>query len=381
MPQIGGAVGSVVSKIAGFGRYTVKSNSIMSNTENSNSLRNGPGQISFKSSGNSVRVRHSEYIGDVYSEANGLFNSFQYTINPANATTFPLLSGIADKFDQWKAHGIVFCFESTSSDFNGANQSLGTIAMATEYDVNDDRMIDMTSMLNTSFSCNTKPSCDLYHPIECDPQQTFAGGLLYTGAPSDLSDAKFYDLGKMTVAIQGTVSGASTLVLGRVRVVYDIELFKFQLPPMPNLSIVYSDTVDQGAVTPDMMTTTGKITTNQNGYVIGNNLGITVPIPAGYYLFTASVVGTGVNTLTDIMATAWQDESNDSGLYYSTATTGIATGTSDLLTSTTTYSCIKSLYVQTNCVSLTVDATGTVTTATLIVWTLTPLAKVPDFNG
>jgi len=131
--DLGAMAGETLAKLFGHGDYTVKSNSLIPH----------PGQTlpKFSSHQRGTRITEREYIGDIYSGAlaNGssVFLNSAFSINPTNAATFPWLSTIAALYDQWEPHGIVFEFVSTSSEYNGTNQSLGTVIMSTDYDVND----------------------------------------------------------------------------------------------------------------------------------------------------------------------------------------------------------------------------------------------------
>ena len=84
-------------------------------------------------------VRHREYIQDMYS-ASGTANSVSafaiqgYPIQPGSFVTFPWLSSIADKFEQYRVEGMLFEYKSMYSDaVVTQNGSLGSIILATEY--------------------------------------------------------------------------------------------------------------------------------------------------------------------------------------------------------------------------------------------------------
>ena len=84
-------------------------------------------------------MRHREYITDIYSSSGpantpSTFGNLVYPINPGDAKTFPWLSTIADKFEQYRIEGMVFEYKSLYSDaVVTQNGSIGSIVLATEY--------------------------------------------------------------------------------------------------------------------------------------------------------------------------------------------------------------------------------------------------------
>lgn len=228
MGETGERVGSAMEKLFGFGDYEVKTNSLMH--ASSNMQANHVPYFS-KSGKRGVRVTEREYIGDIFAggtvvSGSTTFDIRTFRINPGNAATFPWLSYIAAEFDQWEPLGIVFEFVSTSSDYNGTSQALGTVVMATEYDPNDSAYANKVEMENSDFANSTKPSMTAMHGIECDPAER-PTDTLYCGTPI-LNQEKFYDLGKFSIATQG-MSSASTS-LGELWVSYDIVFYKKQIP-------------------------------------------------------------------------------------------------------------------------------------------------------
>ena len=96
----------------GMGDYELRSNSLIRNS--------GSGDVEIVThSSRGTRIRFREYIGDVFTHPDeaGKFYAKSYAINPGLAATFPWLSPIAQQFDQWTPHGIIFEFKSTSSEY------------------------------------------------------------------------------------------------------------------------------------------------------------------------------------------------------------------------------------------------------------------------
>lgn len=223
--ELGKNLGEGASKLLGFGDYKVVSNSLMKGMQ-----QNGGDAIpKFSASNNGIRIVESEYLGDILSSVVPQeFLNTKYRLNPADPVAFPWLSTIAQQFDQWRPNGIVFEFRTTSSDFNGSAQGLGSVIMATDYDVDDPVYSSKISMTNSDYACSTKPSNDLFHGVECDPKQR-PTELLYVLSPNSRTNSNLYSLGNFQVATTGV--SAAAVVLGELWVSYDITFFKKQLEP------------------------------------------------------------------------------------------------------------------------------------------------------
>lgn len=214
----GALAGEGISKIAGFGDYTVKSNTLSTQGTSSAEVP------SFVTSGmNSVRMRHREFLGDLVSNGSS-FQSTQYRLNPGAPETFPWLSSFAPKFQQYKLHGMVVQFKSTSSEY-ASGAALGAVVIATNYTPTDYPYASKSDMENTGFCVSAKPSLSIIHAIECDPRsQTMA--YKYVRDPNNpVLDANLFDWGVTTVAAQG-LSAAATTVIGELWVSYDIEFIR-----------------------------------------------------------------------------------------------------------------------------------------------------------
>lgn len=194
-----------------------------------------------------VIIRHKEYIGDIHPSA--VFqNQLASAINPGNFNLFPWLSGIANKFEEYEFRGLIFKYKTMSSDTvlaTGANTSLGTVMMGTEYDVLDAPFASKVELLNHQYSSSCKPSENMTHPIECARGKNVATHLFvrdYTALPdlTQLGDPRLYDLGRFQVATQGMQPGLtpSQNTLGEIWVSYEVQ---FWLPKLPE----GNDTINQ----------------------------------------------------------------------------------------------------------------------------------------
>jgi len=224
--DLGEAAGKGLASLFGMGDYTVTSNSLMQMGKlNANEVP----QFS-KDGKRGIRVTEREYIGDVYSGGtlvNGstTFSVNNFVLNPGDKKTFPWLYHIAKGFEQWEPLGVVFEFVSTSSEFNGVSQALGTVIMATDYDTSDPIYASKIEMENAGYANSTKPSHTAMHGVECDPSER-ATKLLHCGVPNP-GEEKFYDLGRFSIATQGC--SAVNQNLGELWISYDLVFYKKQL--------------------------------------------------------------------------------------------------------------------------------------------------------
>lgn len=220
--DLGALAGSTLAKYFGHGDYSLHKNSLMDGKHLAGAKFSSDGK-------RGTRIIEREFIGDVSS---GILvgNSTEFTngafiINPTDSRTFPWLSRLAHLYDQWEPNGIVFEFVSTSSEYNGTSQALGTIVMATDYDPYDQLYINKQVMENADYACSTKPANGLLHGIECDTKER-PTALLYTDTTNG-SPLTSTQLGRFQLATQGCSVGGVTL--GELWISYDITFYKKQL--------------------------------------------------------------------------------------------------------------------------------------------------------
>lgn len=198
-----------------------------------------------------IRLRRKEFIADIHGTSELAITKF--VINPTNSDLFPWLSNITRSFQQWKMHGGMLVFVPTTADYS-ATSALGTVTLATQYDVKETEPTTMSELLQLQYSTAGKPSEQLVHPFECKPSQTVMPKL-YTSSEDEGTD-RFSDFGHTFIATEGTPTG----VIGQLWITYDIILNK----PSPNYQAYNSNefytggTAEQSSVatvpTPVMVT-------------------------------------------------------------------------------------------------------------------------------
>lgn len=175
-------------------------------------------------------ITHEEYLGDLNSAS--AFVNTSFILNPgltlASGGFCNWLPNIAQQFEQWKARGIIFTYKSTSSDAvlsNAANSALGTVSMATDYNVLNAPFANKVQMENYEHSVSCKPSVNMRHMVECAKRQTpISEQYVRSGPVPAGADARLYDLGLFQLAAAGQqVSGGA---MGELWVSYTIEFLK-----------------------------------------------------------------------------------------------------------------------------------------------------------
>lgn len=271
--QSGDYVGAFMSgsKILGQGDYTLSRNSIVEDMTAST-------VPVMHSSKESVRIRHREFLGDVYSPATAsAFSLATYAINPGVTGTFPFLSTIAQQFQQYRFQGLAFEFKSTSAlaMASGTNLAMGTVMMAAQYRANAPLFTNKLVLMNEMWSVDGRPSDCFMLPIECAPSESSLDVLyVRTGSLATANDdLKFYDLARLSLAMTGI--SATSQILGELWVTYDVELFKPQALEILNTSApLYQGTTSGGLYTSPFI---GLVTTYDNIGMSSGLAGTLVP--------------------------------------------------------------------------------------------------------
>lgn len=212
-------LGTGIGHIFGSGDYTLAGSQPRENV-----IMNGAQIPKFSTTRATNVVCHREYLRD-WTGVNA-FSNESFRLNPGDSETFPWLSTIAQNYQEYKFHGLVFEFRSLVTDFVTAGAP-GVVVMATNYNANEPAYGTKQEMENSEFAVAVKPTCNLMHGVECAVAQT-ADPIKYVrraGAASP-GDSRLYDLGTFQFANQGS----PTQLLGEIWVSYCVEFFKPVLP-------------------------------------------------------------------------------------------------------------------------------------------------------
>jgi len=230
---VGQFAGNLVSDLFGFGKYTVRKNSIAK----------GSAQPTFHSNGLGMRICHREYAAEINSTT-----TFQLTngntpdsINPANPALFPWLCDMALLFEEYVFNGLVFEYRPTSGTFSGGSSaSLGFVGLATQYNIADEIFSSKQEFDSYEFATSTVPFEHMIHPVECRPYNNPLGkffcwpsksgsprvSLTVSGANAVgdvINVPAMYDVGQLSVATGGS---AAAYTVGELWVSYDITFYK-----------------------------------------------------------------------------------------------------------------------------------------------------------
>lgn len=223
--KVGGFLGDLAQKaimtITGMGDYNVKTNTLFNGAVTSNS----PPQFIAKNPG-STRILHREYVTEVASPGFG-FAIKSFVINPEVPASFPWLSQIALNFEQYRFHGLVFEFKTTSATaVASTNTALGSVILATQYNSLEIPFVSKLQMDQYEFAVATNPSISCIHPVECSTAVGAPDYFYCDPGFNNTGDPRFSIMGNFSIATQGQ-QAASTI--GELWVSYDIEFFKPRL--------------------------------------------------------------------------------------------------------------------------------------------------------
>jgi hypothetical protein len=186
------------------------------------------GPVRFVGSPDTV-VTHREFIGDV--TGSSTFAVASFLLNPTLPGTFPWLSCIAASWDEWEMIGCLFEYRKKSAlALNSTNTALGTVIMATDYNLANANFVTKVDMENFDGAVSCVPSESFYHMIECKPRETSVETLFTNVNGSDL---RFTTLGNFQIA---TVGMQATSIIGELWVTYKIRLKKPKLCNHANTS-------------------------------------------------------------------------------------------------------------------------------------------------
>lgn len=186
----------------------------------------------------SLRIHQMERIANVTSNGTtaGNFKADSYIINPANSTTFPWLSGIANLFDKYKFHKLRFFFIN-----NSPTSIAGNVTMAVDFDTLDAVPANGIGMSNLAKFISFAPwkSEELSIPVNRPGNNSW---LFTTNETPVGTDAKTYNLGNFLISTEGITS--TDYLVGYLCVEYDVELLDknpktADLNPDINLSMKY----------------------------------------------------------------------------------------------------------------------------------------------
>lgn len=208
---LGRVGGKLFRQITGFGDYAIQANSL---------LDTGPAMFG----DNSIRIRNRELVGFI--EGHSTFFNDPFPVNPGMASCFPYLSHIANAFQMWQPHGLIFEYMPLAYNaVASTNVSSGAVVIASNYVADEVNYASVQAAMTSQFANVSRPSTRFIHAIECARRDT-AQKWYYVraGAIPANADLKLYDLCKTQVITEG--QDPATRQIGALWVSYDITLSK-----------------------------------------------------------------------------------------------------------------------------------------------------------
>lgn len=286
--SIGTSLGATLSKWLGAGDYTVQKNTIVQRASSSIPMMHNNGQ--------SVTIRHREFITSINGSTD--FNvQAQLPINPGLKGTFPWLSGIASRFQEYEIKGMVYHYVPTSGTYNGSNVALGTVMIQTSYRATDAPPPTKAEMLNEYWANEVVPFESMVHPIECDPKENPFAVHYVRNKPIESGEPLMYDMGVTFVATQGM---SSTATVGDLWVTYEVELKKPLISSNVVNSVKYFATTFQNPTSTNFFSGTRGADVGTTACTFSTNK-ITFPKgTAGLYIVQVDIVGVGLTHATQV---------------------------------------------------------------------------------
>jgi hypothetical protein len=285
---IGRWLGTGIGSIFGSGDY-----SLSGTAPSYNVMMNGSQIPKFDSTRQTNVVCHREYLGDIQGTA--VFTNRQYPLNPGMAITFPWLSTVAENYQEYKFHGLVFEFRSLITDFVTGGAP-GVIVMSTNYNADAPLYTTKQQMENAEFAVSTKPTINLMHGVECADNQTILPQrYIRDSLPPTGQDLRLYDLGNFQFA------SASNPVqdLGELWVSYCVEFFKPVQPTSTSIPGAGVHLFRTGATSAAPLGATA-ITQKGNLAITCDGVGIAIPNSVPGVVYKVDIYWAGTPALVTI---------------------------------------------------------------------------------
>jgi len=214
----GNELGRRISKLIGSGDYA-------SNETYSNSLIKGAAvpNLSFGKTALSIRVKHREFLGDIMtSPVAGQFVNYVYPINAGLRASFPYLSQLAQNYEEYCFHGLVFEFVSTASPYISTG-AMGSNIAAMEYNANSPAFTSKFSMENSTAAISGRLDKNLMYGVECASNSN-AQNCYYIRSGTTNLPLTTTDLGNFQFAVSPGAGVTTSSVVGELWVTYDCSL-------------------------------------------------------------------------------------------------------------------------------------------------------------
>lgn len=224
---MGKSAGALISRLMGSGEYT------MSPPVSKNSLF-GAGSVStatsFGTSTKGVRIQHREFIGDVTTGLTaGAFINQEYRINPSNGLIWPWLAQMSPFYEEYKFHGLVFHFVSSTSPYL-AGGALGTYVMTMAYNATAPKFASKAQAENSDYAISERLDRNALYGVEC-AEGHMVQPFYYVDTAGSTTPVNLTDMGLFQFCVAPGSTVAASTVIGELWVTYDVELNRPRLGP------------------------------------------------------------------------------------------------------------------------------------------------------
>lgn len=249
--NIGGEVTD--GAISGSGAYNigkpVRQNTVMKDVTLSGDIP----MVANVGKGEATVIRHREFVrniksGDFVSGTTSTdYKIESFTLNPGNRDLFPWLSSTAKSYQEYRFTGMLIEAKTLSSNLS-TTLTLGSIFMATDYNVYAVPPPDKTHVENMEFSTSAKPSQSSLMPIEC-ARRYDANTHLYISENSlniEGADRRLYDMATVHICSEGIPSENADIA--ELWVTYEVLLYKPRLPDLSGTPCYFMEGDDPNAI-------------------------------------------------------------------------------------------------------------------------------------
>jgi hypothetical protein len=174
-------------------------------------------------------ITHRERVADVIAPSTDGFSLQTYTINPGLESFAPWLHQLASCYEEYQ---VVQCvYEYQGHQIVGLQSGLelgGQVIAATQYNTKLPAFRDRHEMMAYPHASNCSFSGKMVHGVEADPSKIAGDGhkLIRAGGLLDADDARDFDHGKFSLALNNTPSDLYNKEVGQLFVYYTIKLMK-----------------------------------------------------------------------------------------------------------------------------------------------------------
>jgi hypothetical protein len=245
-----------------------------------------PSITSKKGRGAGTVVTHRELItGSVVGSTTfSILPANVFPLNPGMSSTFPLLSGIAKNYEEYRWRYVRFLWVPIAP-----TSAQGDIILIQEYDANAPQPTTEVDAVNHAgtMMCNIWKDCAATFN---GPALHSTGTRRYVRTTAMAGDPKTYDAGVLYLGVNNTADG--TTKIGKLFVEYSVELFVPRNPSiqgsLPTSTAIWLNSNSQSIVTatPTALVYNTAFSSNSLGITLGADTK-TFTIPPGYYRIEA----------------------------------------------------------------------------------------------